>query len=283
MAQSGRSWNDGKSARARAAGSAQSGAGTGSAGGAPAGAPPASSGGRSGWRDKSAPAAQVKKGRYWSTNQTDNSGWLRHRMKVAVAAVVLLLLIGYFLVTVMLSPKNTPLLLVGVLDYAAPFPPNAWAAEDSERFSATFLTEDRFGGGENLRVHADLVDERNWKDGGAALLEIEQALAKIEPGGPGQDAVLVYLSGHGIVDSAGRPCLVLPTVRNNNVVWQPQANQPADPPVLLLQELIGAIEKSYAGKNVKKVLLLDCSRIYTSPRLGILENGFAEATKTFFC
>ncbi|HJS08995.1 MAG TPA: vWA domain-containing protein, partial [Pirellulales bacterium] len=41
----------------------------------------------------------------------------------------------------------------------------------------------------------------------------------------------------------------------------------------------GAIEKSYAGKNVKKVLLLDCSRIYTSPRLGILENGFAEALK----
>jgi hypothetical protein len=283
MAKSGRSWNDPKSARARAAGPAQSGSGTGSAGSAPAGAPPASGAGRSGWRDKSAPAAaQAKKGKYWSTNQTDNSGWLRHRMKLAMAGGALLLLIGYFLYTVMLSPKNTPLLLLGVLDYAAPFPPNAWAAEDFSRFGETFLTEDGFGGDENIRVHPDLVDERNWKDGAAALLEIEQALKKIKPGGPGRDAVLIYLSGHGILDSEGRPCLVLPTVRNNNVVWQPQptqTSQPANPPVLDMQELIGTIEKSYEGKDIKKVLLLDCSRIYASPRLGILENGFAEALK----
>jgi hypothetical protein len=279
MAKSGRSWNDSKSARARAAGSSQANAESAAGSSPPAAAGPASGGGRASWRDKSAgTVADQAKSPYWRISRTENPNRLRHRMKLAIAALALAVLVGYYLVTVFFRPQNTPLLLVGLLDYAAPFAPNAWTAEDFERFRATFLSDDGPGSVDNIRIPAGL-DGRQWTSSANALLSLEQKLADLNPGGPGNETVLIYLSGHGILDAEGRPCLVLPTMRGNQPTWRPQLNRPEDLPLVEVQEILNRIGDAYDGQDVKKVVLLDANRIQSNPRLGILQNRFVDALK----
>ena len=89
--------------------------------------------------------------------------------------------------------------------------------------------------------------------------------------------MLIYLSGHGVLDAEGKPCLVLATDRGVNS-WQPQLSRLEDFPTLDLQKTLDTIADCYAGQSgVKKVVLLDCSRIHVNPELGILENRFDEA------
>jgi hypothetical protein len=282
MAQSGRSWNDPKSARGRASGS-QPGASDGTGSPKPAGSSSAAGGGggRASWRSKSAPAVtQRGKDRHWLVSRTENPNRLRHRVKLAIAAGALLLLFGAFLVYTLWTPRNTPLLLVGIFDYAAPLPPNAWTFEDFDRFRST-LSEKGPGSAQNIRVYSGL-GERQWKNSDDALVALEQALRHrdMRPAGPDRNTVLIYLSGHGILDADGRPCLVLATDRGSTDVWQPQVSRLEDLPTVDLQKVLETIQESYADRSgVKKVVLLDCNRIHANPRFGILENRFGEALK----
>ena len=169
MAQSGRSWNDPKSARARGGGSAP-GNSSGTPAPGPASPPGAASGNsnRASWRDKSTPTVtQRGKKSHWLVSQTDNPNRFRYRAKLAIAVAALVVLFGSYLVYVFFGPRNTPLLLVGVLDYAAPLPPNAFTFEDFDRFRAAFVTEDG-AGAENIRVEA-VSGVREWKNGKAPL------------------------------------------------------------------------------------------------------------------
>ncbi|MEX2141172.1 MAG: hypothetical protein WD894_18045 [Pirellulales bacterium] len=282
MAQSGRSWNDPKSARGRASGS-QPGATDGAGAAKPAGSSPATAGGggRASWRSKTAPAVtQRGKDRHWLVSRTENPNRFRHRVKLAIAAGALLLLFGAFLVYTLWTPRNTPLLLVGIFDYAAPLPPNAWTFEDFDRFRST-LGEEGSASAQNIRVYSGL-GERSWKNGEEALLALEQALRDrdMRPAGPDRNTVLIYVSGHGILDADGRPCLVLATDRGSTDSWQPQLSRLEDLPTVDLQAVLETIQESYADRSgVKKVVLLDCHRIHANPQFGILENRFGDALK----
>jgi hypothetical protein len=272
MAQSGRSWNDSRSPRPQSGGSAPGGG----AGGAPSGN---SGSARASWRDKSAPAVAQRGGdRHWQVSRAENPNRRRHLVKLGIAAAALLTLVGWFLYITIWGPRNTPLLLVGVLDYAAPLPPNAWTAEDFARFRSTFLADDAGSGNvENIRVYSDM-EERQWQNEAQALLALEQRLSQrdMRPGGPKKRTVLIYLSGHGILDADGQPCLLLATDRGSADVWQPQLDRLDDLPILHLQKVLDIIGESY-DDNVNKIVLLDCNRIEFSPQLGILENRFGTA------
>jgi hypothetical protein len=279
MAHSGRSWNDPKSARNRAAGSSAARSENAPAGGSPPAAPGSTGGGRASWRDKQAPVvAQRGKERHWLVSRTENPNRMRYRLKLGIAAAALLLLVGFYVVYVFFGPQNTPLLLVGIYDYADPLPPNAWTREDFERFQATF-TSDGAASGQNVRIYSDL-GERLWKNAGDALAALSMKLQdpSMRPGGPGRDAVLIYLSGHGVLDADGRPCLLLATDHGGANVWQPQLSQLQQLPTVALEDVFDTVQKSYK-EGVKKIVLLDCSRVQSNPRFGILENGFTAALK----
>jgi hypothetical protein len=159
-------------------------------------------------------------------------------------AVWLVVLLGLTLgiMRFFFTPKGTELIVAVVTADVPPFPPNAWAREDAERLVETW------SGGENRSLRVDPVPLQGTWD---ALFERLQAA---RPGGPDQNAVLIYLSGHTLPLRQGnspQPCLVV-GAGSDNGHFEVR-------PLTTLFERIGQwITDQGVGKQV--VLLLDTGR-----------------------
>lgn len=195
------------------------------------------------------------------------------------ATVVALILFILFYVLVWRIPTTTPVIAVCVTDYPAPLPVNAWAYEDWENMAS-------LGDSNYLRPQYTKNDVEDVSGAPEEFIALKSATAvndwlkalgvAIEAGvGNAGDAktVVLYLSMHGAVDDAGRPCLI-PAARNgathadllNSGAW------------ISLADVLDVIEKQAGDKHV--LLALDANRIDMQWDLGILSNEFAQAAAT---
>ncbi len=217
-----------------------------------------------GWRNK--PGSSVRGGRRsgqegagWTKrkDRTQQRSVMRHRVKLAAGVLVAAGLVVGFLVYLMHKPMRTPLLAVVVTEYDAPIPPNAWAVEDVERL-------------------AELDDEEilkyvrcRWESKEQGLRQLRKQLDAMQPGGPGKDVVVVYLSMHGVLDGDSRPCLLPPGAsRSDSRQWLPLAE--------LIDHLFVAEGERTLPDETKKLLVLDANRMDANWDLGLLVNGFAD-------
>ncbi|HEV3025066.1 MAG TPA: caspase family protein, partial [Pirellulales bacterium] len=170
---------------------------------------------------------------------------------------LLLVLVAVFVYLWGRTVSPTPLITFAFTDYQLPLPPNAWAFEDWDRF----------------RIGSRPVSSRSnlaWigldtKDGPAPsqeawLVRLKEKVenAKPEKGLP----ILVYLSAHGAVDDAGRPCLIAPGNESDRQNWSS------------VEDLVNALGN--AAPKHKVVLFLDANRLPGHWALGLLYNDFAD-------
>lgn len=188
-----------------------------------------------------------------------------------------LLLVAVFIVKVFFIPVKTPLIAIAVTDYPAPYPPNAWAREDLDRFERVWPSVvkgiSRIGPGEDSNLNVTEIAEA-WQTETNALGTLHQALKELRPGGPKKDVVLLYISAHGVLDAQGEPCLLLGGLLHDEPGVAPDA--PLAQHTLKVSKLLAQFRDSVADEKTNKVLILDANRIDANWRLGILYNGFAE-------
>lgn len=169
------------------------------------------------------------------------------RVRFALLLLAGLGLLGLALYWILLSPARTPMLLVTESVYPPSFPPNAFAEEDADRL--------------------EWLDEKNlsiYREG--SLANLEQALSRIESEVFRHRTLMIYISAHGAVNSAGEPCLI------------PAGASPLDSNDWLpLRRVLEMIAGRSFSQTAEIVLFLDCQKVLFEPRMGILQNQFAEA------
>lgn len=235
-----------------------------------------------------AKAAAGKEGHDWAKRRTDDSAkllWI-FRAKIAFGVVMA---IGLFVVlwALLKPPKTTPFISLVISEYQFPVPPNAWAYDDVENIRDLLSREgENRTGGEPLSVSGDRqiiwkADKEEWL--GNLSREVENA-ATIRPWqslgrGPGDGAVIIYLSGLGVVDDEGRACLLLPGLSETDSLFDPARRMP-------VRELFDALfydranEQERLPRNVLKLVVLDAGRIDQDWELGLPYNAFVEGLRS---
>ena len=221
------------------------------------------------WRTKGKAGARTKRAK--SAAWTEKTGGeykhakLRYRLKIGAWLAILGTLVGIFVVYLVWRPGYTPFLAMTVTRYgdemAGVVGPNAWAAEDAERFR-------ELGGTSHRVLKYSLVPYATEEPKADGLKGLRRKLLDdTKPGGPGKNLVIVYLSMHGAVDGDGRPCLLPPDASPYDTnTWLP------------LEDAIGYLfpKDKIDRLPEKKLLILDCNRMDVNWRLGLLYNGFAD-------
>jgi len=220
---------------------------------------------RSGWRKKgrspggrrSSPSDQPSA---WQSRRVDDAqtAVFRHRMRLLGFVLLTIGLVAMFVCVAFWWRKKTPIISLTVTQYTAPIPPNSYAREDNERL----ITANK----KNLK---SLPDEFHGQVGTKQCLDfLMEQLAGQDPGGPGKDVVIVYLSAHGVVDDQNQPCLLLSDADSlDSGTWMPIADL-----------LAGLKEQQSQPQQASRkiVLVLDSGRIDDNWRLGILHNAYAD-------
>jgi Mg-chelatase subunit ChlD len=194
----------------------------------------------------------------WQTRRADSRRRLLagNRAKIFLFSLAALVLVIWFVVAVFWTGIRTPLLAIGITQYAAPLPPNAYAMED---ITSLETTNPRNITNRPLRQGGTREDCRRF---------LESQLTSQRPGGPKRDVVLIYLSAHGVVNEQNEPCLLFGDAEPlDDATWLP------------IRELFEWLKKDQERLETAKrkiVLLLDAGRIEDDWGLGILYNGFAE-------
>jgi hypothetical protein len=177
------------------------------------------------------------------------------RAVVAVFAVGLFAAFAFFL---LLRLERTPVIVFRAGEYPRQMPPLAFAQEDAELLGRVNAT--------NLRLVGDeppLLQSRQSLD---QFREALKSAGRQHRFGRGQNAVLVHLAAHGMVNSDGDACLV------------PSHGDPLDSKTWLkLTDILQALTDEPALKETKKLILLDCQRVLSCWRAGWLENHFDAA------
>lgn len=224
----------------------------------PAGTP----GGRQGWRKAARPASSPDSSRRWTQLRGAGLGQAAvQRIKLLAYGLSLVVLLLVFAAWMLFRPRPVPLMALAVLDYRSPIDPNALAAEDLQRFDATFK--------QYRNIRASQAIEGRDGDWRAVL---DRQLKQLRPGGPGNgrlfpdnDVLLLYVSAHGAVDSKGQPCLLM------------HGSDPLDESTWVpVVDLIAHVNRNERLDRSRKLLILDSGRIRENWSCGILHNGFAE-------
>ncbi|HEV3007148.1 MAG TPA: caspase family protein, partial [Pirellulales bacterium] len=169
---------------------------------------------------------------------------------------LLLVLVAFFVYEVIQSNEPTPLIACAFTGYELPLPPNAWAFEDVEDFKKHARP---FSARSNLVWRGFDEEQRlpqtQW---------LEKLKKAIEQPSPKEDLpVLIYLSAHGVVDRAGRPCLVAPGAESKPEHW------------LHVEELVKELDQNATRKH-RVILFLDANRLAAHWGLGVLYSDFAD-------
>lgn len=191
---------------------------------------------------------------------------MRYRLKVGFWSLLFVTLVIGFILVLIWWPQRTPLLAIAVTDYDAPLPPNAWAREDIDRL---FELGKEGSWWKEKRILA--YSELSWDSNELGKLGVREFLRKAQPGGPGKNVILIYLSIHGAVDGNGEPCFIPSgAAQRKSDDWLPVRE--------LLADLAAPGEGQYPEtvRNAKKLLILDCNRMDVNWRMGLLYNSFAD-------
>lgn len=218
------------------------------------------------WLGKRQAAGKAKTARDWTKVQPrDSTAEYQYKFKrtmLWIGCAVLFLVFVIYLI----PPKNTPLVILRASRYPLQMPPLALAAEDEHflkrvspsnlplRQSATF----RYIGSSDNQTDEEGTPQRFLAQ-----------LKTVKPSGPGwfsrNDAVVIYISAHGLVNEQGQACLVPPNADAFNTSrWLP------------LVKLLKDISALPNLQRSRKLVILDCNRISMKWRSGVLDNRFAD-------
>jgi len=175
-------------------------------------------------------------------------------------------LLAAFVKSLLFVPPKTPFLLVApslASPYEAPLAPDAWIAEDADRFHR--LDDAGTSSAGILIVHDASND---WHSVSQGLDGLRHQLRQIAADRDGSEAVILYVSMHGAVDDLGNPCLILPSSSGTSEIdassWVP------------LSELFDAIKAAGFRQETLKLLVLDSSRFRINWGLGTIYNTFTD-------
>jgi hypothetical protein len=180
----------------------------------------------------------------------------RQRAVRALVALTAVVLVGGFLYYLLTRPEPTPLVVLRASAYPLQMPPLAFAEEDAE-----LLTK--------VSPHNVRMVPVAFESSSTSLDEFRKALqaagGKFNPFGRGNNLVIVHIAAHGVLDPQRRPCLV-PSSANpfDSTTWLP------------LEKVFEILRTEPAVKDKKKLVLLDCQRVFSCWRCGWLENRFAD-------
>ncbi len=239
---------------------------------------------RKGWREGSKPGRAAgpgpgtgkSRGAGWTKKTVDDryeSALLRYRLRVVFWTLLFCGLVGALGYYLFWRPVRTPLIAYAATSYAAPLPPNAWASEDLAGLRTLgseggLLEEKRIVAFRETPAWETPVREGKDK----WLRELRGQIETAVPGGPNKNAIIIYLSLHGVVDENGEPCLIPPGASP----WQ--SGQWVRVGELLNELFLFQDEKGRYATKIKgwdKLLVLDCNRIDANWGLGQFYNGFA--------
>ena len=162
-------------------------------------------------------------------------------------------LLAALLAALLFAPRRTPLVAVAAV-YDENLPPNAWVQEDLEALRQL----DR----STLRVHGTLDD---WTSRERGLRVLDEHLRRVAAGLRADEPLLLYVNLHGAVDGTGVPCLIPPgAAAEQSDSWLPVQT--------LLERLK---DPALLPAEVRKLVLLDCTRLRVHWSAGILDNTFA--------
>jgi Mg-chelatase subunit ChlD len=236
--------------------------------------PPGPGGSRPGkadWRGgkskgAAAPARPAAKGAVWKDKPDQQHQRAKRRYRTKLGALVLLffVLVGAFMWMVFFRLAKTPLLVLAATEYVSPaLLPNAWAQEDADRFVA-LETE------QQVRLHSVLYRAAP-EEPLVGFQELRDEMKKYARGWWKRKTMIVYLSMHGAVNEKGEPCLI----------------PPGSPPLdsrkwLTLREVIDYLFPPDVRESLprNKLLILDCNRMDSNWRIGLLANDLAARLPT---
>jgi hypothetical protein len=208
--------------------------------------------GGSGWRGRAEDESAQIQHRWQSadthapTEQVPVDGRGR-RFAFAGLLLVALVLLGFYVRSLLLAPVQTPVLLLTAGPYSEPFAPNGWAREDARGLDDLH--------GETLSVSPPA----------AGIAEFEARLKESLGRQQQANVVIIVVSMHGAVNDRGEPCLVPPTASAmQSSTWVP------------FSRVLKSIRDSGIPEKTRKLLVLDCNRVRTWWPQGTLENGFAD-------
>jgi hypothetical protein len=234
---------------------------------------------RKGWREASKPGRTAgaavgparSRGAGWTKKTADDryeSALLRHRLRLVFWSLLFLGLVGALGYYIFWRPVRTPFIAYAATSYAAPIPPNAFASEDLVGLRS-------LGSEGGLLEEKRIIDFREmpaWESKDKWLRELRRQIDTAVPGGPAKNAIIIYLSVHGVVDENGEPCLIPPGASP----WQ--SSQWIRVGDVLNELFLFQDEKGRYATKIKgwdKLLVLDCNRIDVNWGLGQFYNGFA--------
>jgi Mg-chelatase subunit ChlD len=168
------------------------------------------------------------------------------RFALGALLIAALVLLGFYVRSLLLAPVQTPVLLLSAGPYAAPFAPNGWAREDARGLGEL--------DGKTLSV-AQVASIAEFKT------QLKESLARQRH----SDVVVIGISMHGAVDRNGEPCLV-----------PPGASPLQSGSWTRLGDVLESIRTSGLPEKTRKLLILDCNRVRTYWPQGTLSNSFAD-------
>ncbi len=179
-----------------------------------------------------------------------------------VAAIALVLVVVWpFLQT------PVPLVAIALHYHDWPLEPNSLAQEDLDDF------ERAFGNYKNVAfLRSEPTD--------FSLPWLARQLEKTRPGGPrrlakGRRGVIVYLSGHGMVDDRGDACLLVPGQAATAYLRLDQEG----PAWVRIADLLHEVCDAAPLRGVDKLVVLDVGKMETNWSLGWLHNAFPSAVR----
>ena len=209
------------------------------------------------WKDRVAMPSQApeKSGRLPGLSFT-----VRQRIILTSFAALFLLLICVLVSYLALLPMKTPLIVAMATDYEWPVPPNSWAQEDIQTLGQFLvdqtLASEKLPNGEIAAVSLANAFKRE------RLTDLARRLTTVVKKTSPHQTILLYVSAHGVVDSEGRPCLLLPY------------DDPLDSNTWLpVCDLLQKIKEVANGRNL--LLILDSNRQLDNWSIGLANNQFA--------
>src|SRR5579872_1203270 len=223
--------------------------------------PVPSSRGKSSWRKKSTAASTTPSDsgdRYYRRTGGFFGFLFGRRQKLWMLGCTFSLLLAYVVWTMLNEPTAVPIVAVAVTRYVDPLiPQNFTASRNLERLE-NLASQTR-----DFRC-TPLHEKTSQSDFKTAF---KNALKTVVPGGRRfrRKSVIIYVSAHGVVDQNDKPCLLLTDSKPvDEKTWYP------------LSDLLEAIKRETRFENATKLLVLDCCRIRSEWRMGILDNRFVK-------
>lgn len=187
---------------------------------------------------------------------------------LSVLALVLVAVLSWLLLSVR---RPVPLVVAIANDYRAPFGPLPMTGEDR----ALLLGLGRPGRSFTSPLAAIVTDASDslprWEAGDDLLPVISRQVKSVRPGGPARNAVVLYITAVGMVDSQGQACIVPPATGDDPIATNDEA-------LLRVTRLLSAVRGALPAE-VGIVVVLDCGREASPWPLGVDAAAFPAAVE----